>query len=428
MSGLLAELQARGFIEAQTAENFGEILEKKKFTLYCGFDPTADSLHIGSLMPIMALRHFQKAGHKPIIVMGGGTGMVGDPSGKSSERKLLDNDALKENIAGMQKQFEKLLSFDDSKENGAKLVNNADWLNSWRLIDFLRDVGKHFPLSVMLSKDSVKSRLEKETGISFTEFSYQVLQAYDFYHLFIEENCALQVGGGDQWGNIIAGIDFIKRKLGNDKQAFGLMFPLLTTSSGKKFGKSEQGNIWLDEKRTSYFDFYQYFLRTDDADVVQFLKFFTELSLVEIAEIEQKHFKEPELRFAQTRLTEGVTKLIHAEKGLSASISATKMMYRNPDEKLTDDELLQTVQDVPTVEVEKSMLAEGMPIVQALKLTGLAQSNRDAMRQIQQGSIYVNNVKVPNADKRITADDLTTETFVQLRSGKKRHALLRFNL
>ena len=412
MSGLLAELQARGFIAAQTDEKFGEILEQKKFTLYCGFDPTADSLHIGSLLPIMALRHFQKAGHKPIIVMGGGTGMVGDPSGKSSERRLLNNDTLIVNIAGMQKQFEKLLDFDENKPNGAKLVNNADWLNSWHLIDFLRDVGKHFPLSVMLSKDSVKSRLEGESGISFTEFSYQVLQAYDFYHLFSEEKCALQVGGGDQWGNIIAGIDFIKRKLGNDKQAYGLLFPLLTTSSGKKFGKSEDGNVWLDENRTSYFDFYQYFLRSEDADVVKFLKFFTEIPLAEIEEIEKEHFKAPEKRHGQKRLAEEVTKLIHDEKGLSKAIFSTQLFYDNPTEKLTDKELLKEAigimgKDIHIYQSTKDIYSENYPIIDALIHTNLASSKRDAKRKIQQGSVYLNNERIENADKIITADDLS---------------------
>ena len=275
MTSLLEELEERGFIESVTDPKLGEMLEKRSFTLYCGFDPTADSLHIGSLMPLMGLKHFQLAGHKPIVVIGGGTGMVGDPSGKSKERNLLTEKEISRNIEGLEPQIKKFLDFDDAK-NGAIYINNADWLNNWRVDDWLRNVGTYFSLSTMIAKESVKSRLDSKSGISFAEFSYQILQAYDFFHLYEKYNCKLQVGGGDQWGNIVAGIDFIHRKLGRKHQAYGIGFPLLLSNSGMKFGKSEAGNIWLDADRTSYYDFYQYFIRTDDRDVIKYLKLFVQ--------------------------------------------------------------------------------------------------------------------------------------------------------
>ena len=305
---LFDELKLRGLVHDHTDQaEMMSALRKGGLSLYCGFDPTADSLHIGNLVPITGLMRFQRAGHRPIALIGGGTGMIGDPSGKSEERNLLSTEILEHNLKGIRAQFERFLDF-DAGSNSARMVNNAEWLNEVRLIDFFRDVGKHFSIGYMMAKESVKSRIA-EAGISYTEFSYMALQAYDFLHLFEKENCTLQIGGSDQWGNITAGIELIRRVHG--KPAWGMTFPLITTSDGRKFGKTEEGNIWLDPRRTSPYRFSQYWIQTDDRDVGRFLRYFTFLPIEEIEEIEKEHLKSPEKRAGQRRLSQELTTLVH---------------------------------------------------------------------------------------------------------------------
>ncbi|MDX1945097.1 MAG: tyrosine--tRNA ligase [Pirellulaceae bacterium] len=421
---LFAELQWRGLVNQCTApETVPGWLATAGRSLYCGFDPTSDSLHVGSLLPVMLLRRFQKAGHKPIALVGGATGMIGDPSGKSEERNLQSLDQLEKNVAGIEKQLRGLLDFEGA--SAARLLNNFDWMRGFSFLEFLRDVGKHFPVGVMLGKDSVKGRLERDTGISYTEFSYMLLQAYDFVFLHQKHGCELQIGGSDQWGNITAGIDLARRMHG--AQLFGLTCPLLLKSDGTKMGKTERGAVYLSPERTSPYAFYQYWVNLADADCGSALRFLTELPREEIEDLDKKRTDQPHLRESQKRLAEELTRLIHGEGGLAAAKNASDTIFGKPVENLTDAELTDIFAEMPRVTIPRDRLAgEGLGLADALVETGLAKSKSDARRTIAQGGAYVNNRPRTDTETRLTAADLASETVLVLRSGKKKYALVRF--
>jgi tyrosyl-tRNA synthetase len=419
---IIAELEWRGLLHQTTdREELRKYLSQPR-VVYVGFDPTAESLHVGSLIPLMLLRRFQKAGHHPLALVGGATGMIGDPSGKSDERNLLSKEILAQNVAGMRRQMEQFLNFTGS--NAAKIVNNFEWMEKFSFLDFLRDVGKNVTVNVMLSKDSIKGRIERpDSGISYTEFSYMLLQAYDFVHLARTADCFLQAGGSDQWGNITAGIDLGRRMLG--KELFGLTCPLLLTSEGKKMGKSERGALWLDPKRTSPYAFYQYWINVSDADVLMCLRFLTELPQEEIASLQVSLQTEPHLRTAQKRLAQWLTQFVHGEEGLKTALRATEVFFGATVEALDDSQLLDIFADVPSGQVERSKLEAGLSIIDALVLTGLAKSKGDARRAVEQGGANVNNRRVESIERVLTVNDLASETVMVLRSGKKNYALLR---
>jgi len=425
------DLQWRGLIHQTTDDAvLPSWLEKQPRTVYVGFDPTGDSLHVGHLMGLIVLRRFQKAGHRPIAVVGGATGMIGDPSGKSAERNLLTKEQLAQNIAGMSAQMRSFLDF-DAGPSAARLLNNYDWTGGWSYLEFLRDVGKNFPINVMLAKESVKSRLgrggeeaDAQVGMSYTEFSYMLLQAYDFVYLYEEFGCELQAGGSDQWGNITAGIDLARRMKG--VQLYGLTWPLLTKSDGSKMGKTESGAVWLAADRTSPYQFYQYWINVEDADAGSSLRKLTDLSREEIEALDASRAAEPANRESQRRLAEELTRLVHGEAGLAAARRATDIFFGAEIDKLSDAELGQIFADVPSRELPASRLSEGLPIVDALFESGLAASKGEARRTVAQGGAYVNNRRVEKVDATLTRTDLASESVVVLRSGKKKYALLRF--
>ncbi|WP_254513583.1 tyrosine--tRNA ligase [Anatilimnocola floriformis] len=423
---LFADLTWRGLVNQTTAPEFlPEWLATGQRTVYCGFDPTSDSLHVGSLLPVMLLRRFQKAGHRPIALVGGATGMVGDPTGKTDERKLLDEESLRHNVAGIRSQLERFIDFGDAKSGGATLVNNFDWMGPITYLEFLRDVGKHFPVNVMLSKDSVKGRLERDSGISYTEFSYMLLQAYDFVLLKRKLGCELQIGGSDQWGNITAGIDLARRMDGT--QLYGMTCPLLLKSDGTKMGKTEKGAVYLSAAKTSPYAFYQYWINTADADAGMALRFLTELSHEEIAALDTQRTAEPQKRESQKRLAEELTKLVHGEAGLDAARRATAIFFGAEIENLSDAELGEIFADVQSKQLTRDSLATaGLPLVDALVESGLCKSKGDARRVIDQGGAYVNNRRQSGVDTKLSLTDLASETVMVLRSGKKTYALLRF--
>ncbi|MBL8826893.1 MAG: tyrosine--tRNA ligase [Planctomycetaceae bacterium] len=419
------ELRWRGLIHQTTDDDkLPGWLQEKSRTLYAGFDPTADSLHVGHLVALMILRRFQQAGHRPIAVVGGATGMIGDPSGKSAERNLLSLDLLQHNVDCMQQQMRRFLNF-DSGPNAALLVNNYDWLNPFSFLDFLRDIGKNFPVNVMLTKDSVKSRLGSDAGLSYTEFSYMLLQAFDFVHLNRAHSCELQVGGSDQWGNITAGIDLGRRMHG--VQLYGMTTPLLTKSDGSKMGKTESGALWLSPEKTSPYQFYQYWINVDDADAGKCLRYFTDLSHEEIGVLDEQRQSSPEKRESQRRLAEEITKLVHGDSGLAKAQRATAILFGAEIDKLSDAELGEIFADVPSQQLGRETLGgEGLSIIEALVKSGLAKSNGEARRTVDQGGAYINNRRVTSAEQRLTAADLASETVLVLRSGKKKYALLKF--
>ena len=420
---IVQELEWRGAIHQKTDENIGKWLLEKPRTVYVGFDPTADSLHVGHLVQLMMLRRFQMAGHRPIALLGGATGMIGDPSGRNEERNLLTIEDVRKNGEGIRKQMERFLDFDG--EDGALLLNNYDWLGKFSYLDFLRDVGKHFSVNVMMAKDSVKNRLaQTDSGLSYTEFSYQLLQSYDFYHLNRHYGCEMQMGGSDQWGNITAGADLARRLSG--AQLYGLTSPLLTKSDGKKMGKTESGALWLDPERTSPYQFYQYWINLDDADVGKALCFFTEMSREETNTVIEEHFKTPEKRIAQKRLADDFTKLIHGQEGLQIAQRATEIFFGAEISNLNDAQLVAIFADVPSREIPRARLSEGLKAIDAFAESGLAKTKSDARRTLQQGGGYVNNKKITAIDMKLTADHLASETVMILRSGKKNYALLRF--
>jgi len=389
--------------------------------LYAGFDPTSDSLHVGSLLPLMMLRRFQLAGHKPIALVGGATGMIGDPSGKADERTLLSKEILQHNVESIGLQMRRFLDFEG--ENAAVLVNNFDWMQSFSFLDFLRDVGKNFPVSVMLGKDSVKSRLERQdSGLSFTEFSYMLLQAYDFAYLAKHRNCKLQIGGSDQWGNITAGIDLGRRL--QSQQLYGLTCPLLTTSDGRKMGKTEKGAVWLSAEKTSPYEFYQYFVNVADADVLMVLRFLSDVTRDEYLEIEASLPQKPGA--AQRRLAESLTRLVHGESGMQSALRATQTLFGAEIDSLSERELSEIFADVPSSTKPRSLLEIGLPLIDALVAVSLASSKGEARRSIEGGSVYVNNRKIATLDRVLTTTDLVGESVIVLRVGKKKYALLRF--
>jgi tyrosyl-tRNA synthetase len=420
---LLADLRFRGLVHQTTDESLGDWLRAAPRTLYAGFDPTADSLHVGHLVALMTLRRFQRAGHRPIALVGGATGMIGDPSGKSEERNLLSLDALRANVAAMQPQMAALLDF--SGPRGALLVNNYDWMSRFSYLDFLRDVGKCFPVNVMLAKDSVKARLERsDAGLSYTEFSYMLLQAFDFVHLHREHGCELQIGGSDQWGNITAGIDLARRLSG--VQLHGLTCPLLTKSDGSKMGKTERGAVWLSAARTSAYQFYQFWINVEDADAGRCLRFFTELAREAIEALDAARAAQPERRESQRRLADEVTRLIHGEAGLAAARRATEIFFGAEIAGLDDVQLGEIFQEVPSRELPRARLEAGLALIEALVECGLAKNKSEARRTIEQGGAYVNNRRMAELDAALGPADLASRTVMVLRSGKKKYALLRF--
>ncbi|MBN1588137.1 MAG: tyrosine--tRNA ligase, partial [Pirellulales bacterium] len=372
------------------------------------------------------MRRFQRAGHRPIALIGGATGMIGDPSGKSEERQLLSEETLRANVEGMRRQMRRLLDFDDDRENAAVLVNNYDWMGRFGYLEFLRDVGKHFPVNVMLAKDSVRSRLDRtDGGLSYTEFSYMLLQAYDFVYLHQHHQCELQVGGSDQWGNITAGIDLARRLHG--VQLYGMTCPLLTKSDGAKMGKTESGALWLAPDKTSPYQFYQYWINLDDADVDPCLRFFTDLDEEQVETVVAEHLEEPGRRGGQRCLATELTRLVHGEDGLHTAQRATEIFFGAEISELSDAQLTQIFADVPSKQLPRERLAgDGLPIIDALCEGGLAKSKGEARRSIDQGGAYVNNRRVESIDRRLGPEDLASETVMVLRSGKKRYALLRF--
>src|SRR5438445_5202447 len=416
MSDLFAELEWRGFLHHATQQIQHHLAERPR-TVYCGFDPTAPSFQVGNLMPLTLLRHFQLCGHKPIVLMGGGTGLIGDPSGKPTERPLLSKEQIRDNVHRQRDQVARLLDF-DSKDRRALVLNNADWLVEQRLVDFLRDVGKHFTVNVMLQKESVQARLD--AGISYTEFSYMLLQAYDFLHLFRSKQCSIQVGGSDQWGNITAGIDLIRRVEGGE--AHGLVGPLVTTASGAKFGKSEAGALWLDPTLTSPYRFYQFWINTDDRDVERYLKVFTLLSQDEIKALLKSHYKDPGRREAQKKLAIEVTKLVHGDACYSA-VAASAILFDEFSPREVEPSAFDALaQEIPTIALESS---GGLTLVDAVVRAGLAKSKSEARRAIEQGGIYVNQERAKDPARTLGPADWLGGGNLLLRKGKRDYALLR---
>ena len=420
MSDLFAELEWRGFVSHATQHIRRHLTEGRR-TVYCGFDPTAPSLQLGNLMPLMLLRHFQLAGHKPIVLMGGGTGLIGDPSGKRSERPLLSREQIRENLQRQRDQMQRLLDF-DTRETRALVRNNADWLANEKvplaLVDFLRDVGKHFTVNVMMQKESVKARLD--TGISYTEFSYMLLQAYDFLHLYRKEACTIQVGGSDQWGNITAGIDLIRRVEGGE--AHGLVAPLITTAAGAKFGKTEGAAIWLDPALTSPYQFYQFWVNTDDRDVAGYLKLFSLKPRDDITALIERGKEDPAAREAQRTLAAEVTELIHGDAARNAVV-ASDILFGRFDPHRASGRVFETLaQEIPTTTIAGK---DALTLVDALVRSGLAKSKSEARRAIEQGGIYVNQEREQNVERRIEPGDWLADHSLLLRKGKKDYALIR---
>jgi len=400
-----------------------ELLEKEKVTLYNGFDPTADSLHVGHLVPMLALARFQRYGHHVIALAGEGTGMIGDPSGRSDERNLLSAEEAHYNVEKIKRQLAKFLDF-EIKSNPARIMNNGDWLLDLKLIDFLRDTGKYFTVNSMMAKDSVKSRLSRESGLSFTEFSYSLLQAYDFYHLFVTENCILQTGGSDQWGNITAGCELIRRKTG--KNAYGLTYPLVKKKDGTKFGKTAGGAVWLDPERTSPYKFYQFWLNTDDADVIPFLKYFTFFDRQKIDELEFATRENPEDRAAQKALAVEMTKMMHGETALDKAMQASEALFGGEINGLSAADIKEIFADVPSgVIAADSMNGEGLPIVNLLSDCGFMKSKGEVKRAIAEGGVYINNHRVTDVNTSIRKDQFIEGKYLVLRRGKKNYFLLK---
>jgi tyrosyl-tRNA synthetase len=421
MTNLYDELAWRGMMSEST-EGLADLLARESVTAYIGFDPTASSLHVGSLLTVMGLARLQRFGHNPIAIVGGGTGMIGDPSGKSQERKLLSPEQLEENVAGIKRQLEMFLDF-DAGPNPARIVNNADWLASFDLLGFLRDTGKYFTVNYMLQKESVSRRLESEEGISYTEFSYLLLQARDFLELSDRYGCALQMGGSDQWGNITAGIDLIRRLRG--KKAHGLVWPLMTTASGAKFGKTEAGTIWLDPARTSPFQLYQFWLNTEDRDVVSYLKLFTFLDQAAIGELEAATKSEPEKREAQRVLAREVTALVHGAVEVEKAIRGSEQLFSRNAFALPVEELLSSLADAPSTSVTMQVIAEERPLVQWLVETKLASSRSEATRLVLGGGIYVNDVAVKDPKRKLTPGDVWEKVLVVLGKGRRQKHVLK---
>ncbi|UTH13192.1 tyrosine--tRNA ligase [Macrococcus equipercicus] len=418
MNALLEDLRWRGLIYQEThPEAMEELLNKESVSLYCGADPTADSLHIGHLLPFLTLKRFQQHGHRPVVLIGGGTGMIGDPSGRSDERVLQTPEMVQQNVDGINRQMEQL--FDFTGGNGAVRVNNKDWLGQIDLLTFLRDYGKHVGVNYMLAKDSIQSRLEG--GISYTEFTYTILQAIDFGHLNKEHNVKLQIGGSDQWGNITSGIELMRRMYG-EVEAYGMTIPLVTKSDGKKFGKSESGAVWLDRTKTSPYEFYQFWINTPDADVIKYLKYFTFLSHDEIDALEQSVEQEPHLRLAQRKLAEEVTKLVHDEAALSDAVRITEALFKGDLAALSAAEIREGFKDVP-----QSTVTAAADLVELLVEAGISPSKRQAREDITNGAISINGEKQTDVSYEVGDSDKIDDEFMIIRRGKKKYFMVTFN-
>ncbi|MGJ9457232.1 tyrosine--tRNA ligase [Oceanobacillus sp. CF4.6] len=421
---ILQDLESRGLIHQTTdREGLEKHLKENQVTLYCGFDPTADSLHIGHLVPLTMLKRFQQAGHKPIALVGGGTGMIGDPSGRSSERSLNTSEIVKGYADKIQDQIGKLVDL-DTEDNPVQSRNNHDWLGSMTVIDFLRDAGKHFGINYMLAKESVSARIEK--GITFTEFSYMILQSLDFLKLYEQENCTVQIGGSDQWGNITAGMELIRRSRENQDEevkVFGLTVPLITKADGTKFGKTAGNAIWLDADKTSPYEFYQFWINTDDRDVIKFTRYFTFLSKEEISELEDEIANHPENRVAQKRLAEEVTKTVHSEEALKQAEKISQALFSGDLKQLSVTEIEQGFKDVPTYQTEK----EDTGLIDLLVNASISSSKRQAREDIKSGAVYINGERVQELDYVLTSADRIEETFTIIRRGKKKYFLVSYN-
>lgn len=416
---LIQDLEYRDLLfQITDREGLTEAL-KQPIALYCGFDPTADSLHVGNLLQIIILKRFQDAGHIPVALVGGGTGLIGDPSGRSTERTLNTEEVVQQWSDKIKNQLSRFLDF-NSEKNPARMANNFDWLGKLSMIEFLRDVGKHFPVNYMLTKESVTARMEN--GISFTEFSYMILQAYDFMNLYEKDNVRLQIGGSDQWGNITAGLELIRRN-GHDLPAFGLTIPLITTSDGKKFGKSAGNAVWLDPEKTSPYEFYQYWINTNDQDVIRFLKYFTFLSREAIAELEKEVETAPEKRLAQRTLAEELTKLVHGEAALQQAIKISDALFSGQIADLSGDEIRQGFKDVPSHQFENK---DDVNLVDALVVSGVSPSKRQAREDIDNGAIYINGERTQEVNYVLTEEDRIDGHFTVVRRGKKKYTLLKF--
>lgn len=430
MKNFVEELQWRGMVH-DIMPGTEEQLNKEMTTAYIGFDPTSDSLHIGSLVPIIILVHLQKCGHKPIALVGGATGMIGDPSGKSDERNLLDEDALEKNVNGIKHVLSRFLDFNSADANAPILVNNYDWMKEFSFIDFARDVGKRITVNYMMAKDSVKKRLTGKagSGMSFTEFTYQLIQGYDFYHLYKHYNCMLQLGGSDQWGNITTGTELVRRMNDEGAKAYAMTCPLITKADGSKFGKSEGGNIWLDANKTSVYKFYQFWINTTDVDAEKYIKIFTFLPKEEIEQLIEEHRQVPHLRLLQKKLAEQVTIFVHSEQELEKAIKASNVLFGKSDaddlKALDSATFLEVFDGVPQAEVAMTDIEEGLAIIDAfVAKSEFLSSNGEARRALKENSISVNRAKVKE-DYVITKDDLIKDQFVLLQKGKKNYYILR---
>ncbi|HLR60320.1 MAG TPA: tyrosine--tRNA ligase [Pseudogracilibacillus sp.] len=418
---ILEDLQKRGLIQQMTnEEGLKKHLAKKQVKLYCGFDPTGDSLHIGHLLPVTILKRFQEANHKPIALIGGGTGMIGDPSGRSSERSLNTAETVKGYADALTNQLSRLLKFDDSS-NSVLARNNHDWLSKMTIIDFLRDAGKHFTVNYMLAKDSVASRIAD--GISYTEFSYMLLQSVDFLNLYKEEGVSLQIGGSDQWGNITAGLEFIRRSLDDeDIEAYGLTVPLITKADGSKFGKTAGGAIWLDPEKTSPYEFYQFWYNTDDRDVIKFLHYFTFLSYEELEEITKQTASDPGARLAQKRLAEEVTVFVHGREALNRAVKISEALFSGDIKQLSIDEIKEGFKDVPTFETDDKELG----LIDLLIEAGISPSKRQAREDIKNGAIYINGERNQEINHVINESDRLEDKFTVIRRGRRKYSLIRY--
>jgi tyrosyl-tRNA synthetase len=421
---ILEELQWRGLVaDCTDAAELNKRISARPVTLYCGFDPTADSLHIGSLVPLLALRRFQLLGHHPIALAGGATGSIGDPSGRTQERQLLTKEVLNANIAKVKEQLRRLLDF-DTTTNPARLMDNATWTEGVSFLEFLRDIGKHFSVNQMVAKESVRARMEdRETGISFTEFSYMLLQAFDFYVLLRDKDCELQIGGSDQWGNITAGIDLIRKKL--SKTGYGVTLPLIMNADGTKFGKTVAGAIWLDPAKTSVYRFYQYWIRTDDRDVIRYLKFFTFLSQEEIAELEKQHVENPGARAAHKALAKVVTDMVHGTSATTEAMRASEILFGGELAGVSEATFGEIVGEVPTKELPKGDLdGAGKLLVELLVHSGLCTSKGQARKDIEGGGVYINNVREAGIQRSVTSSDLLFGKHLLLRKGKRNYVVV----
>ena len=424
MMDFIEELEWRGMIHDIMPGTQEKLAEGMKAG-YIGFDPTADSLHVGSLVPIMILKHFQKAGHQPFVLVGGATGMVGDPSGKSQERNLLDADTLDKNVAGLKNQLSQFLDFSNG-DNKAVMVNNYDWFKDFSFLDFIRDVGKHLSVNYMMANDSVKKRLD--TGMSFTEFSYQLVQGYDFLRLFKDHNCIVQLGGSDQWGNITTGTELIRRIA--QGEAFAVTTPLMKKADGSKFGKSEAGNVWLDPARTSPYKFYQFWINATDADVAQFLKTFTMMSKAEIENLITQHEEDPGQRLAQKELAKQVTSMVHGEEAYNKAVEASQIVFsKNAVEQvkqLSEEDFLDIFGGNDMKSLDKSLLKHGLSVIDFITEIGLCSSKGDSRRMLKQNSISINTEKV-NDEKEITSEDLLSNKYILAYKGKKQKLIVKLD-